>query len=109
MSSTIEDVVRSLVEFESALDAAKTEASEAKKKLLKDAEDWSEKAKSDALSRAQQITSERMSKARAEAEGEAESIKREGEAALKKFEAAISKRKSEAVELVAAALLGERA
>ncbi len=109
MSSTIEDVVKSLVEFESALDTAKADASESKKKLLKDADDLSENAKSEAMARAQQIASERMSKARAEAEGEAESIKRKGDAELKKFEATISKRKNEAVELVAATLLGERA
>ena len=108
MSSIIEDVVKSLVEFEAALDVAKNEASEAKKKLLKDADDWADKARSAAMSKAQQVVSERIAKARSEVEVEAISIEQKGDESLREFEASISKRKGKAVELVVARLLGER-
>ncbi len=108
MSSVIEDVVKSLVEFESALDMAKSDASEARKKLLKDADDWAENAKATAISRAQQIAADRISKAKADAEIEAGAIKKKGAASLQTFEASISRHKSDAVELVVSALLGER-
>lgn len=108
MSSIIEDVVNSLVDFESVLEMAKAGASEAKKKMLKDADDWAESAKAAAISKAQQIASERIAKAREEAESEAVSIKKRGETSLRTFEGSISKRKGDAMALVASALLGER-
>ena len=106
--SSIEDAVKSLVEFESALDTAKSDALEAKKKLLKDTNDWAEGSKAVAISKAKQVASDRVSKARADAEVEAVVIRRKGAASLQTFQTSISKHKSDAVELVVSALLGER-
>jgi vacuolar-type H+-ATPase subunit H len=107
LTSVVEETVKALMEFESALDLAKGEASEARKKLQRDAADWSASAKASALQRAQQIASERVAKARSEAEAEAESIRKKGEAASKSFEAAIAKQRSKAAGLVARRLMGE--
>jgi vacuolar-type H+-ATPase subunit H len=107
MGSPIEATVKVLVEFESELDRMKAEALEAKKKMIKDAIGLAESARSTAISKAQQQVSERLAKARAESEGEAESIRKRGESSLKSFEAAISMRKAKAVEKVVGRLLGE--
>ena len=61
----------------------------------------------DTISKAQHQVSERLAKARAEAEGEAESIRRKGESSLKSFEASISNRKAKAIEKAVSRLLGE--
>ncbi len=108
MSSVIEDAVKSLVEFESALDVAKSEASDAKKRILKSADEWAESAKAAAISKAQQISSDRIARAKADVEVEAIAIRMKGDASLHTFEASISKHKGDAVNLVVAALLGER-
>jgi vacuolar-type H+-ATPase subunit H len=107
MSSTIEATVKALVDFESQLDAAKAEAAEAKRRTMKDAADWADAAKSSAISKAQQIASQRVSKAREDAEAEAESIRKKGESDLKGFVGSISRHRSKAAELVASRLLGE--
>ncbi|MDA4124438.1 MAG: hypothetical protein OK438_03190 [Thaumarchaeota archaeon] len=107
MNSAIEDTVKALAEFESELDRAKAEASESKKKMLKDASVWAESAKAAAISRAQQMASETMARAMSEAEKEAEEIRKEGESSLKAFESSISRRKTKAAEAVVARLLGE--
>ncbi len=108
MSSVIEDTVKVLIEFESELDRAMAGASDAKKKMLKDAADWVARANASAVSKAQQIASGMVAKARAEAEVESESIRKRGESALKAFEASISKRKDKAAEHVVLRLLGEQ-
>jgi vacuolar-type H+-ATPase subunit H len=108
MSSVIEDTVKALVEFESELDRAKAGASDANKRMLKDAANWAETAKASAISKAQQIASERLARARAEAEREAGSIRKKGESSLKAFEDSISKRKASAAQRVVARLLGEQ-
>jgi vacuolar-type H+-ATPase subunit H len=107
LGSSVETTVKALVEFESALERARAEAHEVRKKMIKDAEDLAESAKSGAIMKAQQQASERLAEARAEAEGEAESIRRTGESDLKGFEAAVSKRKEAATENVVSRLLGE--
>lgn len=107
MSSAIEGTVKALVEFESELDRAKAEVSEAKRKTMKDAADWAEAAKASAVSKAQQIASRRVAKAKEDAEGEARKIREKGDADLKSFESSISRRRSKAAELVATRLLGE--
>lgn len=107
MSSVVEQTVKALVEFEKELDQAKAEASDSKKKILKDAAEWADSAKASGLSKAQQMASETLAKARAEAEREAVAIQKKGEVALKSFEASVSKRKSKAVEAVVGRLLGE--
>ncbi|MGD0477703.1 MAG: hypothetical protein ABSB29_06000 [Nitrososphaerales archaeon] len=107
MGSLIEATVKALIEFESELDRTKAEALEAKKKMVKYAEGLAESAKSDTISKAQQQVSERLAKARAEAEGEAESIRKRGELSLKNFEASIYGRKVKAIEEVVGRLLGE--
>ena len=109
MSPAIEQTVKALVEFESELDGAKLEATESKKKMVKDAGDWAASAGSSAVSKAQQLASDRVAKARAEALKEADAIKRKAESSLKTFEASISKNKEKASELVVARLLGEQA
>jgi vacuolar-type H+-ATPase subunit H len=106
MSSVIEDTLKALVEFESELDRAKAEAIEARKRMLKDAGDWAVGAKASAITKAQEIASQRLAAARAEAEKEAESIRKKGESSLKSFESLISKKKGKAAEHVVARLLG---
>jgi len=99
--------VKALTEFESELDRIKAEVLEVKKKMVKDAVSLAESAKSTAVLKAQQQVSERLAKARAEGEGEAESIRKKGESSLKSFEATISRRKAKAIEMVVGRLLGE--
>jgi vacuolar-type H+-ATPase subunit H len=107
LSSAIEETVKALVEFESELDAAKAAVSEAKSRTMKDASAWADAAKAAALSRAQEIASRTVAKAKEEAEAEAARIRKKGESDLKAFESSISKYKSEAAQLVASRLLGE--
>ena len=109
MSSVIESTIKALVEFESELDRAKSDAADSKKRLGKEAADWAAAAKAKAVAEAQRIASETVARARAEAEAEAGSIRARGNASLKTFEDSISKRKGKAVDLVAARLLGETA
>jgi vacuolar-type H+-ATPase subunit H len=108
MGSPIEATVKALIEFESELDRIKTEALEANKKMIKYADGLAESAKSDGFSKAQQQVSERLARARTEAESKAESIRKMGESSLKSLEASISRRRAEAVEEVVGRLLGER-
>ena len=107
MGSLIETTVKALIEFDSELDRAKAEALEVEKKMVKDAVGLAESARSAAISKAQQQVSERLAKARAEGEGEAESIRKKGESSLRSFEASISRRKAKAIEEVVGRLLGE--
>lgn len=107
MSSAIEATVKALVQFESELDRAKAEVTEAKRRTLKDATEWAEAAKATAISKAQEIASGRLAKAKEGAEAEAENIRKKGESDLKAFESSISKHRSKAAALVAARLLGE--
>jgi vacuolar-type H+-ATPase subunit H len=107
MGSPIEATVKALIEFESELDRTKAEALEAGKKMVKYTEGLAESAKSDAISKAQQQVSERLARARAEAEGEAQSVRKKGESSLKILEASISRGKAKAIEMVVGRLLGE--
>ncbi len=107
MSSAIEETVKALVEFESELDGAKAEVSEAKTKTMKDAAALAEAAKASAISKAQETASKTVAKAREDAEAEAEKIRKKGESDLTAFESSIAKHKSKAAELVASRLLGE--
>ncbi len=107
MNSAIEDTVKALVQFESELESAKAEASEAKRRAMKDAAEWAEAARASAVSKAQDMASRRVAKAREEAEAEAERIRKKGESDLKGFEGSISRHRSKASELVTSRLLGE--
>lgn len=107
MGSLIESTVKALIEFESELDKMKAEALEVNKKMVKDAVGLAESAKSEAISKANQQVAERLAKARAEGEDEAESIRNREESSLKNFKASISLRKAEAIEEVVNRLLGE--
>jgi len=107
LPSAIEQTVKALVEFESSLDAAKAEVSEAKRRAMKDALDWAEEARSSAIAQATEIAARRVAEARAEAEAQAKSIKEEGESELEAFEVSISRHKAEAAEFAASKLLGE--
>jgi len=107
MGSAIESTVKALVEFEAELERAKAEVSDAKRKTMKVALDWADQAKASALVKAQAIASQRLAKAKEEAETEAAAIRNKGESDLKAFESSISKYRSKAAELVAAKLLGE--
>ena len=106
LPSAIEETVKALVEFESALDAAKAEVSEAKKRAMKDALDWAEAARSSAIAQATEIAARRVAEAKAEAEAQAKGIKEEGESELKAFEVSISRHEAEAAEFAASRLLG---
>ncbi len=107
MVSQVETTVKALIEFESELDKTKAEALETKMKMIKDAESLAESAKSGAILKAQQQASETLAKARAEAEDEAESVRKKGESSLSSFGASISRRKAKATERVVGLLLGE--
>lgn len=107
MSSAIEQTVKALVEFEAQLDSARAELMETGKRTKKDAADWAEGAKAAAISRAQEIASGNVAKAREEAAAEAETIRKRGESDLKSFESSIAKNKGKASDLVASRLLGE--
>jgi len=107
MPSAIESTVKALVEFEAELDRAKAEASDAKRRTMKEAADWAEEAKASAISKAQAMASSGVSRAREDAEAEADAIRKKGDSDLKAFESSISKNKARAAELVAARLLGE--
>ena len=107
MPSTIEQTVKALVEFESALDAAKAEVLEAKRRAMKDALDWAEAARSSAIAQATEIATRRVAEAKAEAEAQAKSIREGGESELKAFEVSISRHENEAAEFAASRLLGE--
>lgn len=106
MSSVIEQTIKSLVEFEAELERAKSDASDRKKRTLKDASDWAATAKSSAIARAQKIASDRLAQARSEAEEEAAVIAKKGEESLRAFEASISKHKQKAADHVVSRLLG---
>jgi vacuolar-type H+-ATPase subunit H len=107
MTSTIEETVKALVQFESELDRARADVSEAKRRTTNDASAWAEAAKSSAISRAQDIASRRVAQAKEEAEAEAKEIREKGEADLRAFEASISKYRLRAAVLAASRLLGE--
>jgi vacuolar-type H+-ATPase subunit H len=107
LPSAIEQTVKALVEFEAALDAAKAEVSEAKRRAMKDALDWAEAARSSAMTEATEIAARRVAEAKAEAEAQAKNIREEGESELKAFEISISRHKAEAAGLAASRLLGE--
>ena len=107
MSKAIEQAVTALTDFESQLDAAKAEASETKVRMVKSAAEWARSAKETAVAKAQEITARTIAEARAQAGREAVEISKKGEAALKKYEEGMQKRKPEGVELVEKRLLGE--
>ncbi|QQG48102.1 MAG: hypothetical protein HY247_04910 [archaeon] len=106
MSSAVQDTIKALVEFEAELDGAKSAATEASRRLLKDAEEWATSAKSSSLSNAQEKASGRLAKARAEAEKDADRIRAKGAEDLKAFEGSISRRKSKAADHVVSRLMG---
>jgi vacuolar-type H+-ATPase subunit H len=107
MPQTMADTVKALTEFETDLDGVKADAMDAKKKIVKEAGDWAEAAKTRAIAEAQELASERLSEARAEAQAEAEEIRKQGESSTRKFADLIAKHKAEATELVLKRLLGE--
>ena len=107
MTSAIEQTVKALVEFETALESAKAEVSDAKRRTLKDALDWAEAARSSAIAEATDIATRRVREAKAEAEAEAKKIREEGDSVLKEYERSISQHRMEAAEFAAARLLGE--
>jgi len=106
LTSAIEQTVKALVEFESALDSAKAEATGAKRRTMKDASDWAEAARSSAVAAATEIAARRLTEARAEAEAEAKKIREEGDSVLQEFEHSISQHRTKAAEFAAARLLG---
>jgi hypothetical protein len=107
MSAAIEQTVKALVEFEAQLDGAKAELVEEGKKAAKEAAEWVEAAKATAISRAQEIAARNVAQAKEQAESEAESIRKKGDADLRAFENSIAKNRARATEMVAARLLGE--
>ena len=107
MTSAIEHTVKALIEFESALDSAKADVSEAKKKATKDATDWAEAAKNSAIAEANEIAARRVAEAKVDAEAEAKRIREKGDSALREFESLISQRGAVAASFAASRLLGE--
>ena len=107
MTSAMEQTVKALAEFESALDSAKAEVLEAKRRAMKDSSDWAEAARSSAIAEATQIAVGRVAEAKAEAEAEAKRIREEGDRSMREFENTISRRREEAAAFAASKLLGE--
>ncbi|MBI3859689.1 MAG: hypothetical protein HY296_05550 [Thaumarchaeota archaeon] len=107
MSKAIEETVKALTDFESQLDAAMSEATDAKKRMLKDAVEWAASAKAAAVDKAHAMARETLESARGEAEKEASEIRKKGQSGLKKYEDSMSRHKGDAVELVEKRLLGE--
>jgi len=108
MSSTIEDTVKALVEFEGELDSAKSDAMDAKKAMAKKASDWADAARAKAVAEAQKIANDMISNARLSAEKEAEAMAKKGASALKTFEAKITVHEKKAASRVVARVIGER-
>src|SRR2546427_6190074 len=106
MTQVIEEAVKALAEFEAELERIKTDASEAKKRLVKTAADEAEKAKGDAVAKAQELVDERVKVAKQEAERGGEEVAKKGEESLNRLKTATLKRKEEAVELAVRRLLG---
>ncbi len=104
----VESTIKALVEFETELDGIKAEVLASKKRMVQDATDLAESARSKAVAKAQSQASEMLVRARSEAEAGAKSIGEKGAASLKSLESSISKRKSKATESVVASLLGEK-
>jgi len=107
MTSAIEQTVKALVDFESELDRAKAEVSEAKRRTMKDAVDWAEDARSSAIAKATEIATRKVAEAKSAAEAEAAEIREKGESELTTFESSISRHRAKAAEVAAARLLGE--
>lgn len=107
MSKAIEETLKALTAFESQLDAAKAEALEARRVMIKRAGEWAEAAKAESLAEAQRIAAETVTKAQVKAEAEGQSTRSKGETVLKSFEESLTRRKEEAAELVTRMLLGE--
>jgi len=99
--------LKALVDFESELDKTKAEVLAEKTRIVREAESIADSAKANAISKAQMQASERLGKARAEAERQAESIRGQGLSSLRAFEASVSARKKKAAETVVRVLLGE--
>ncbi len=107
MSKVIEETLKALTEFESQLDVARSEASDAKRQMAKKASEWAEAARTSAMDEAKRMASETVEAARRAAQLEADSIKKKGASELKRFEESLGKHEREAAELVAKRLLGE--
>ncbi len=108
MPQVIEETVKALTVFEADLDRVKAEVLDAKKKMVKDAAVWADSARTRAIAEAQGLADQRLSQARQRAEAKAVEIRRKGQTAAKQFADSLSKRKSEAAELVVSRLLGEK-
>ena len=107
MPETIADTVKALTDFEAELDRVKASAADAKKKIVKDAGDWAEAAKAEAIAEAQRIAAQRLSEAKSVAEAEAAEIRSKGQASARRFADSIARNKKAASELVLKRLLGE--
>jgi len=107
MTAAVEQTVKALVEFESALEMAKAEASEVKRRAMKDAMDWAEAARAIVIAEATELAARRVAEAKAKAEAEAGKIRETGESDLNVFEGSISRHLAKAAEAVALRLLGE--
>jgi vacuolar-type H+-ATPase subunit H len=107
MSTAIEETLKALTEFESQLDSARADASEAKRQMIKLAAEWADAARGAAVAGAQKVAADAISKAKKEAEKEADSIAKKGQVEVKKFKLSLSGHRSKASELVEKMLLGE--
>jgi vacuolar-type H+-ATPase subunit H len=103
----VEEAVKVLAAYESELDRVKAEAVESKKRLLKVAADEGDRARKEALAKAQAMADERVAKVRKEAETEAAAILDKGKSSLKLLNSRIAKKSDEALELVTKHLLGD--
>jgi vacuolar-type H+-ATPase subunit H len=103
----VEEAVKVLAAYESELDRVKAEAVESKKRLLKVAADEGDRARKEALAKAQAMADERVAKVRKEAETEAAVILDKGKSSLKLLNSRIAKKSDEALELVTKHLLGD--
>ena len=106
MTQAIEDTIKALKEFEEDLNTVKAVAADATKKLVKNAADWAESARRDAISEAQKAADLTVTAARAEGEREVESIRNASQASLEALRGVIMGNKEKAVALAVKRLLG---
>lgn len=107
MSSVVEEAIKVLAAFEAELDGVKSEAIEARKRLLKVAIDQGEKAREEALAKARSMAEMRIRNARRDAEAEAAMIIERGRSSLASLNARISEKSDVALKLVTKHLLGD--
>ena len=107
MTQAIEETIKALTEFEAELEKVKAGANDAKKAMVKNAGDWADAARDEAIAEAQKVAEQKLSAARTEAENEIESIRNASQKSLDDLTRSIANHREQAVQLAMKRLLGE--